>query len=182
MSWLKWILLLCVTPNVFAHDLTAAFLQKDALRDIARCPTRRCVERVVATLDYDDPALRVIRAAKLAELRAPAAHAALVEAIPHDPASFWFTYSMTGLPSKDFKEVNRLYYAYFPAAAKVVAASGKRVREYLLLQRFSDGEIAALIAEQVDSIAKRNPTAYCAARSTLSAATRRSLRDRCKPN
>lgn len=180
MCRLSWMILLCVTVQVFAHDVLPGYLQKEALRHIARCQTERCVDKIVEALDYADPAVRIIQAAKLNALHAASAHAALLDAIPTDPVSFWFAYSVTSPRLESFAGVNELYHAYFPAAAKAVATSGKRVREFLLLQRFADGEIAVLIAEAIDDVARQNTRAYCAARGTLTPSVQRQLRDICK--
>jgi len=170
-----WSLSLFIAVPVLAGDNLSSYLQKQALRTIAACKSERCVNEVVESLDYDDAAIRIIRAAKLDELHAPSAETALLDAIPADPVSFWFAYTVTGPRLEGFGTVNELYSGYFHAAAKAVATSGTKVRDFLLLQHFADGEMAALIAEEIDYVAKENRDAYCAARRTLSTSVQRQL-------
>lgn len=179
MRTLMSIIVVVLTGQLYAHETLTSHLQQAALREIAQCKTEQCVDGVLNALDYSDPAVRLVRAAKLSTLNASSAECALLDAIPKDQVSFWFCYSITSPRLKDFDVVSRLYYSYFPAAAKAVAATGMRVPEFLLLQRFADGEVAALVAEQIDYVGEQNRDAYCAARRSLRPSVRRRLRDIC---
>lgn len=151
-------------------------LQQPQLLAIAECSTTNCVDAVLERAPYVDPPLRLIAASRVAQLDATVARQALFDALPHDPVAFWFCYSVTS-PSLGtrFKGVRQLYDLYFPAAADAAATSGENIRDFLLLQAFADGEMAAAVAEEVASIKKRNPTAYCRAVKTLQPSVTRHL-------
>jgi len=75
-----------------------------------------------------------------------------------------------------FDAVSKLYYRYFRATAREVAKRGERMRDFLLLKVFSDGEMAEMLAEQIDSIRAQNPNVYCEIRATFTPAAQRLLR------
>jgi hypothetical protein len=158
-----------------AQEHYVPYLQKDLLLAIAACATENCVEAAVARAPYLDPPLRLISASKLHQLDSPLARQRLLDAIPRDPVAFWFCYSVSE-PSvgKRFKPVQTLYDLYFPAVAQTASKTG-RLHEYLVMRSFADGGIAATIAEDVEGVKERNPTAYCAALKTLHDKVRRYL-------
>jgi hypothetical protein len=161
------LLLTLLACSAAAQEEYIPDLQKDRLVAIAACKTESCVDTILERAPYLDPPLRLIAASKLKELGSAAAAERLVEAIPADPVSFWFCYSVT-MPSlgKRFKPVVTLYQTFFPAVA-VAAAEQGRLHDYLVMRSFADGEIAAAISEDVKGVKTRNPAAYCAALKTL---------------
>lgn len=164
-----------VAATARAQQEYVPYIQERRLIEIGNCKTDRCVDAVVSRAPYVDPPLRLIAAAKLHELTGKAAHARLLDAMPKDPVAFWFCYSVT-TPTfgKEFAKVRALYDTYFPAAADAAVATGK-VKGFLLLAFFADGEMAAALAEDVERIRERNRIAYCSALNMLHAEVVRSL-------
>ncbi len=138
------VLTLASTSVLACDDMFVALLQPEVLGRIARAKGERDIRHLRDALPYVDSSISVTIAVRSSQLGvSQAADELLIASCPRNPIEHEFVYSMTRLAvdSKGDALVASIPYTYLDLLAKAVLRTGKGFREYLMLNRFADGEI-----------------------------------------
>jgi hypothetical protein len=152
-----------------------SYLDQRALTRIAASTDTAELERVYADMPYRDPAIDIVyRSRQLVLNPGEKAEKGLLETIPRNPLHLWYFYSITYTKAyTSSAELARIVNGYFEQLARIVLKRKDGYRDFLLLSRFADGEVASDLSDWNDFLKSASPEEFTAALRSLDQESRR---------
>jgi hypothetical protein len=143
------------------------FLDRANIVRIAAASDATTLRQLYRSLPYADNVLEAVYAVRLFELEpGPAAREALLRSVPRSQLELAYLYSIT-YPDLLPETIANLFDKYLEVLARAVEVEHRGFREYLLLKRFADGEVAETLSEWNEFLFERDRKRFMEALRSL---------------